>query len=157
MSRNGSCSRLGCLLDTLPSAPTLNEVASLYLRRNGRRETVYAQIPATSSRKPTFTPPKVLRQLAEIRHFNLFVTTAFDPLLEAAIIDVASAVKMALRDRLSPETTGATSKQPPGSLERVRPFITSLDGFGLARRSRSPTRTLLEFLYALQSESLTVP
>jgi hypothetical protein len=31
-------------------------------------------------RDAAFTPPKILQQLAEIRHFNLFVTTAFDTL-----------------------------------------------------------------------------
>ena len=78
---------LGLPSGALPLAPTLNEVVSLYLHRNGRREAVYPRI-RNIVREAAFTPPKVLRQLAEIRHFNLFVTTAFDPLLEAAINDV---------------------------------------------------------------------
>src|SRR6516164_7403944 len=74
--------RLALAPDALSAAPTLNEVVSLHLRRNGRREAVYPHI-RTIVREANLAPPKVLRQLAEIRHFNLFVTTAFDPLLEA--------------------------------------------------------------------------
>jgi hypothetical protein len=35
--------------------------------------------------KAQFEPSQTLRQLAEIRDFTLFVTTAFDTMLEAAI------------------------------------------------------------------------
>src|SRR6516225_1746762 len=79
--------RLGLPSDALPPAPTLNEVVSLYLRRNGRREALYPRI-RSIVQDAAFTTPKVLRQLAEIRQFNLFVTTAFDPLLETAINEV---------------------------------------------------------------------
>src|SRR5215472_11587296 len=79
--------RLGLPSDALPEDPTLNEVVSLYLRRNGRREALYPRI-RSIVQEAAFTPPKVLRQLAEISHFNLFVTTTFDPLLEAAINEV---------------------------------------------------------------------
>src|SRR5215472_7385994 len=37
-------SRLGLPSDALPPAPTLNEVVSLYLRQNGRREALYPRI-----------------------------------------------------------------------------------------------------------------
>src|SRR6516165_7442571 len=79
-------SRLGLPSDALPPAPTLNEVVSLYLRHNGRREALYPRI-RSIVQEAALTPPKMLRQLAEIRQFNLFVTTAFDPLLETAIND----------------------------------------------------------------------
>src|SRR5215469_3178235 len=77
-------SRLGLPSDALPLAPTLNEVVSLYLRRNGRRGALYPRI-RSIVQGGDLTAPKVLRQLAEIRQFNLFVTTAFDSLLQTAI------------------------------------------------------------------------
>jgi hypothetical protein len=59
-------SRLGLPPDALPPAPTLNEVASFYLRRNGRHEALYPRV-RSIVQEATFALPKVLRQLAEIR------------------------------------------------------------------------------------------
>jgi hypothetical protein len=67
--------RLGLPPDALPSIPTLNDVVSLYLHRGGRREALYPSIRGIVQEAP-LAPPQVLRQLAEIRHFNLYVTTA---------------------------------------------------------------------------------
>jgi hypothetical protein len=145
--------RLGLPPDALPAAPTLNDVVLLHLRRNGRREAVYPRI-RDIVREAAFTPPKILRRLAEIRQFNLFVTTAFDPLLEAAINDV----------RFDGKTGTQTFAYAPNKVQDLektvgvglkRPTVYYLFG----RLSASPTfpitdEDLLEFLYALQSESL---
>jgi hypothetical protein len=145
--------RLGLPSGALPLAPTLNEVVSLYLHRNGRREAVYPRI-RNIVREAAFTPPKVLRQLAEIRHFNLFVTTAFDPLLEAAINDVRFGGKTGTQT-ITYAPNNVQDLEKPAGVGLKRPTVYYLFG----RLSALPTfpisdEDLLEVLYALQSESL---
>jgi hypothetical protein len=145
--------RLGLPADALPSSPTLNEVVSLYLNRKGRREAVYPRI-RDIVRDAALTPPKVLRQLAEIRHFNLFVTTAFDPLLEAAINDVRFGGKAGTQ-AIAYAANKMQDLEIIGGLGLKRPTVYYLFG----RLSALPTfpisdEDLLEVLYALQSESL---
>jgi hypothetical protein len=53
----------------LPPMPTLNEVVSLHLHRNGQRQTLYPLV-RKIVRETAFEPPKVLRQLAGIRQFT---------------------------------------------------------------------------------------
>jgi hypothetical protein len=145
--------RLGLPLEALSVRPTLNEVVSLHLRRNGRREAVFPNI-RNIVRDAAFSPPKVLRQLAEIRHFNLFVTTAFDPLLENAINDVRFGGKAGARTIVyAPNDMQDLEK--PGNTALMRPTVYYLFG----KLSVLPTfpisdEDLLEFMYALQSESL---
>jgi hypothetical protein len=139
--------------DALPSAPTLNEVVLLHLRLKGRREAVYPRI-RDIVREAAFTPPKILRQLAEIGQFNLFVTTAFDPLLEAAINDVRFGGKAGTQT-IAYAPNKVQDLEKTGGVGLKRPTIYYLFG----RLSASPTfpitdEDLLEFLYALQSESL---
>jgi hypothetical protein len=66
--------------------PRLNDVVSCYLRQHGKEKYSHLvhKIWEILS-KAQFIPPPALRRLAQIRHFNLFVTTAFDTLLETAI------------------------------------------------------------------------
>jgi hypothetical protein len=143
--------RLGLPSDALPPAPTLNEVVSLYLRRNGRREALYPRIRGIVQ-EADFTTPKVLRQLAEIRQFNLFVTTGFDSLLETAVNEVrfggvprTQTIAYAPNNVCDLETTKRAL---------IAPTVYHLFG----KLSASPNyaisdEDLLEFLYALQSES----
>jgi hypothetical protein len=144
-------SRLGLPSDALPPAPTLNEVVSLYLRRNGRREALYPRI-RSIVQEAAFTTPKVLRQLAEIRQFNLFATTAFDSLLETAINEVRfGGAPRAQTIAYAPNNVRdlETSKR-----SLIAPTVFHLFG----KLSASPSyavsdEDLLEFLNALQSES----
>jgi hypothetical protein len=144
-------SRLALTPEALPTAPTLNEVVSLYLHRNGRREALYPRI-RSIVQEAAFTPPKMLLQLAEIRQFNLFVTTAFDPLLETAINEV--------RFGGAPRTeTIAYAPNNVRDLETSKHTLISPTVYHLfGKLSSSPNyaisdEDLLEFLYALQSES----
>ncbi len=62
----------------------LHQVVCRYLQRGGRREEVYPRL--RNLMKELAPPvPEPLRQLARIRHFNLFVTTTFDSLLAQAL------------------------------------------------------------------------
>src|SRR5271163_2560752 len=144
-------SRLGFPPEALASVPTLNEVVSLHLHRSGRREALYPRI-RSIVQEAAFPPPKALRQLAEIRQFNLFVTTAFDSLLETAINEVrfdgaprTQTITYAPNNVCDLETTKHTL---------IAPTVYHLFG----KLSASPNyaisdEDLLEFLYALQSES----
>jgi hypothetical protein len=145
--------RLGLPAEALPSSPTLNEVVSLHLNRKGRREAVYPRI-RDIVREAAFAPPKILNQLAEIRHFNLFVTTAFDPLLEVAINDVRFGGKMGTQT-IAYAPNKVKDLENTGESKLRRPTVYYLFG----RLSALPTfpisdEDLLEVLYALQSESL---
>jgi hypothetical protein len=142
-------SRLGLPSGALPP-PTLNEVVSQYMRRN-RREALYPRI-RSIVHEADFTPPKVLRQLAEIGQFNLYVTTAFDSLLETAINDVRFGG--ALRTQ-----TIAYAPNNVRDLETSKNTLTSPTVYHLfGKLSASPSyaisdENLLEFLNALQSET----
>jgi hypothetical protein len=78
--------RLGVPADDLPEDDALNAVICRHLGRGGRREDIYPRLRAALKEAPLPVPP-ALRKLAAIRHFDLFVTTTFDTLLEQAIND----------------------------------------------------------------------
>jgi hypothetical protein len=69
---------------TLPQPLTLNDVVCSHLGQHGRREEAYTRL-RSIMRDIHIEPPQALRELAQITDFNLFVTTTFDPLLEAAV------------------------------------------------------------------------
>jgi hypothetical protein len=71
---------------TLPGE-TLNEVVLAYLRVGEERRRLYRFV-YEIVQEARLAPPLMLKQLAEIRHFNLFVTTGFDSLLETALDQV---------------------------------------------------------------------
>jgi hypothetical protein len=73
--------------DNLPADRPLNYVVSQLLRRNHSRDYISYDI-FQIMRMTEFQPSKPLRQLAEITHFNLFVSTTFDSLLEKAVNEV---------------------------------------------------------------------
>lgn len=128
--------------------PALNRVICELLGSR-RRESVYAAIFGIMQ-KANFATPKPLQQLAEIRHFQLFVTTTYDSLLEQALNEVRFSGR--------PQTESATyapnnfvdiTSYPPS-----RPIVYHL----LGKLSASPSyvvcdEDMLEFVSALQSES----
>ncbi len=63
---------------------SINDVVTQHLRAGRRREDVYPRLRAVL-RETHFSPPEPLIQLAQITDFNLYVTIAFDSLLEEAI------------------------------------------------------------------------
>ena len=137
----------------LPQSYNLNDVVCWFLASRGRREEAYTRV-RSILRDASFEPPRELRQLAQITDFDLFVTTTFDPLLEAAV----NAERFG-----GAQSTEVVSYSPnrvadlPAERERLqRPVVYHLFG----RLSASPTYVLsdedmLEFICALQSEHLT--
>jgi hypothetical protein len=130
---------------------TLNNVVSAYLRGGGRRERVYPTIQGIMQ-EARLTPPTVLKQLAGIRHFNLFVTTGFDALLETAIDEV----RFSGEQRTRVITYAPNNKQDlPQGGDDGRPTVYHLFGkvSALPNSYAISDEDLLEFLYALQSDS----
>jgi hypothetical protein len=75
-----------CNLSTerLGTEPTLNDVVCRLLQSDRSASKPYSKIRDILKKNP-FPPPRALCQLAEITHFNLFVSTTFDSLLEDAL------------------------------------------------------------------------
>jgi hypothetical protein len=137
----------------LPHPLTLNDVVCSYLGQRGRREEAYTRL-RSIMRETEFEPPAVLRQLAQITDFDLFVTTTFDPLLEKAInAERYGGQPMADVIAYAPNRV-ADLPAERGQLQRTVVYHM------LGRLSASPTyvvsdEDMLEFICALQSEHLT--
>jgi hypothetical protein len=137
----------------LPQPLTLNDVVCSYLGQRGRREEAYTRL-RSILRENEFEPPAVLRQLAQITDFDLFVTTTFDPLLEKAVN----------AERYGGQPTSEVIAYAPNrvaDLPAERSQLTRTVIYHmLGRLSASPTyvisdEDMLEFICALQSEHLT--
>lgn len=137
----------------LPQPLTLNDVVCSYLGQRGRREEAYTRL-RSILRENEFEPPAVLRQLAQITDFDLFVTTTFDPMLEKAIN----------AERYGGQPTAEVIAYAPNrvaDLPAERSQLTRTVIYHmLGRLSASPTyvvsdEDMLEFICALQSEHLT--
>jgi hypothetical protein len=82
--------RLRLPAGNLTGDDALHLVVCRYLERGGRREEVYPRI-RNLLKEIAPSVPEPLRQLARIRHFNVFVSTTFDSLLERALDESALA------------------------------------------------------------------
>lgn len=73
-------------LDEGAAEPALNTVVCRLLgrERRERRERVYSSV-CTILKEASLAPPEALKQLAQIRHFSLFVSTTFDSLMVNAL------------------------------------------------------------------------
>jgi len=137
----------------LPQPLTLNDVVCSYLGQRGRREEAYTRL-RSIMRETEFEPPEVLRQLAQITDFDLFVTTTFDPLLEKAInAERYGGQPMAEVVAYAPNRV---ADLPAERSQLQRAVVYHM----LGRLSASPTyvvsdEDMLEFICALQSEHLT--
>ena len=144
--------RLNVDVSQLPQPYTLNDVVCWFLGARGRREEAYVRLRGIL-KDAAFEPPLALRQLASIPEFDLFVTTTFDPLLEAAV-NLERFGGAASTEVLS-YSPNRVSDLPTERDRLQRPVVYHLFG----RLSASPTyvisdEDLLEFICALQSEHL---
>jgi hypothetical protein len=137
----------------LPRPLTLNDVVCSYLGQRGRREEAYTRL-RSILRENEFEPPTVLRQLAQITDFDLFVTTTFDPLLEKAIN--AERYGGQPMSEVIAYAPNRVADLPAERSQLTRTVVYHM----LGRLSASPTyvisdEDMLEFICALQSEHLT--
>jgi hypothetical protein len=144
--------RLNVDVSQLPQPYTLNDVVCWFLGARGRREEAYVRL-RSILKDAAFEPPRALRRLAAIPEFDLFVSTTFDPLLEAAI-NLERFNGSSLTEVLSYSPNRVVDL--PSERDRLqRPVVYHLFG----RLSASPSyvisdEDLLEFICALQSEHL---
>jgi hypothetical protein len=137
----------------LPQPLTLNDVVCSYLGQRGRREEAYTRL-RSILRENEFEPPAVLRQLAQITDFDLFVTTTFDSLLERAVNAERHGGQPSAEVIAYAPNRVADLPAERSQLQRTVVYHM------LGRLSASPTyvvsdEDLLEFICALQSEHLT--
>lgn len=139
--------RLG-FKEILPAEDALNRVICHYIEQGGRREDIYPRI-RSLFKEMTFPTPEPLKKLASIRHFNLFVTTTFDSLLQRALDEVRHAGAARTRAvAYAPNNVQDLPEEKPDV-----PVVFHL----LGRLSAAPEYVItqedtLEFLYAMQSE-----
>ena len=129
----------------------LHAVVCRHLQRGGRREEIYPRIRTLMKELAPAVPP-ALRQLACIRHFNLFVTTTFDPLLVQAIDEERHGG--AARTQVIAYAPNHTQDLPTDTQHEQLPTVFHL----LGRMSASPDFVIteedtLEFFTSMQSES----
>lgn len=150
-----------CLADKLSlplgegdAEPTLNDIVSAHVAAGGRRERLYSPIHKLVQ-DALLAPPLVLKRLAEIRHFNLFVTTGFDSLLETAINEARFDGEARTQTIAYALNKKEQDDLPPGGTAGGRPIVYHLFG----KASPMPNsyaisdEDLIEFLHALQSEN----
>ena len=129
----------------------LNDVVCRYVASGrGARQDIYPKI-RTLLREAPIAVPEPLRRLAEIRHFDLFVTTTVDSLLEKALNEVRFAGR--------PATEVVVYKAKGGQdLPRPKERLNSAVVYHLlGRASTLPDfvicdEDMLEFLQSLQQE-----
>ena len=129
----------------------LHQVVCRYLQRGGRREDVYPRLRTVMKEIETPVPP-LLRELARIRHFNVFVSTTFDSLLAQAL-DEERFGGAAQTNTLAYAPNHMTDL-PPGAHAAATPTVFHL----LGRMSASPDYVIteddtLEFFTAMHSDS----
>jgi hypothetical protein len=143
--------KLNVPAENLPAHLPLNHVVCRFLDSGGQREDVYSRLRSVVKelKPPT---PEPLRKLARIRHFNLYVSTTFDSLLEQALNEERFAGDAkALSLAYAPNSV----QDLPCVMERLeRPTVYQL----LGRLSASPDYAVteedtLEFVSSLQSEA----
>jgi len=136
--------------DHLGSEPTLNGVVCQLLQSDRTASKPYSKI-RDILKKSSFAPPRPLRRLAEITHFNLFVSTTFDSFLEDALNQVRFGSR---EETLSLAYAPNNVKDLDAQDNRDRPTVYHL----LGKLTTAPTSVicdedLLEFVCALQSET----
>ena len=143
--------RLHVPADDCTGDDALHQVVCRYLQRGGRREEVYPRLRNLMKELAPAVPP-ILRELARIRHFNVFVTTTFDSLLAQALDEE--------RHGGAPRTVSLAYSPshnqdlPAGARRAETPLVFHL----LGRMSASPDYVIteedtLEFFTSMQSES----
>jgi hypothetical protein len=143
--------RLRVPADDCTGDDALHQVVCRYVQRGGRREDVYPRV-RNLLRELNPAVPSLLRDLARIRHFNLFVTTTFDSLLAQALD--AERHEGAPRTLSFAYAPNHNQDLPANARQGPVPTVYHL----LGRASSAPDYVLteedtLEFFTAMQSEA----
>lgn len=126
---------------------SLNDTVCALLHRGKQREILSSAVHKILA-EAGFAPPRPLLQLAEITHFDLFVTTTFDLFLEDAIKKVRN---------VQPKTIAYTPYEINNDIstaDLLSPTVYHLFGKSCALpKYVISEEDMLEFVHALQSES----
>ena len=143
--------RLRVPADDCTGDDALHQVVCRYLQRGGRREEIYPRL-RNLMKELAPAVPEPLRQLARIRHFNLFVTTTFDSLLTQALDEerhggAPKTVSLAYAPNHTVDLTSESRRAPVPTVFHL-----------LGRMSASPDYVIteedtLEFFTSMQAES----
>jgi hypothetical protein len=141
--------RTGVSADDLPPGGELNEVACRFISRGGRTGDLYSQVFMVAREQQPPIAPALLR-LAEITPLRLFLTTAFDPMLERALNQVRGAgATQALSYSLTKvqDLKGALDDSDRTIIYHLFGKLAAIPDYALTHED------LLEFIYSLQSET----
>lgn len=144
--------RLELEIDALDEI-SLNEIACAYVKQNGDLEDVYYQLKKIIDSR-TWPIPGSLKKLAAVTHFDLYLSTTFDPFMKQAL-DV---VRFAGADKiptLAYSTMEAMVDLPAKYRQQPTPLVYHL--FGRYKGSRDYAVTeddMLQFNHRLQSKDL---
>ena len=145
--------RLSLPVDNMPEDAGLDQVVCRYLENPGnKKEDIYRQLRRVMTNLPLPTP-EPLKKLAQIRHFNLYVTMTIDLLLEQALNE----------ERFAGASKSETLAYVPNDVEDLPCEMAKLDRptvyHLLGRLSATPLdyaiteEDTLEFLYSMQAEA----
>jgi len=128
----------------------LQQLASYYTARSDRPQRLYSRL-KVAMQKLAPTPSRPLQKLAEIRNFNLYVSTTFDGLLADAIDEVRFAGDQKTR-RLAHSPHLRVQDLPSGKEDLSTPVVYQIFGPLTSSTDYAVTdEDMLEFINALQS------
>lgn len=166
MSRGSPPQEMGlaaCLASELglAGAPpsSLNELAFRYLQVNPRGiEDLYVAIYEALPTSPTIAIPEPLRKLAQIRAFNLFITTSCDPYLALALNEVRFGRRSSGSTRVLAYERNRGVDIPERFSELDYPIVYHLFGKAQAAPLFAVTdEDVLEFVHSLQAPERQPP
>ena len=143
--------RLSIPVDNILEDDGHNQVVYRYLAKGGQREDIYRRL-RTVMKDLQLPTPEPLKKLAQIRHFNLYVTMTFDLLLEQALNE----------ERFGGAQKTQTLAYAPNNVQDLpcemakleRPTVYHLLGRISASADYAITEEdSLEFLYSMQAEA----
>ncbi|HEX8115319.1 MAG TPA: toll/interleukin-1 receptor domain-containing protein [Kofleriaceae bacterium] len=146
----------------LPGPPTasLNEIAVRYLRKQKQEQSqklellydpLYIDVAKAMRKAETFVIPALLKQLAEIRDFDLFVTTSFDPYMALALNEVRFGRRSSESTRVLSYKSDKSVDLPENPEALDHPLVYHLFGKAQAgRRFAVSDEDVLEFVHTLQ-------
>ena len=143
--------------EDLPEGSELNAVACRFIAQQQDVQDLYPILKKAMPGEEELEIPEPLLQLAQIRNFNLFVTTTFDPLLVRALDQVRFGGKQKTIVRcFSPN--GGVEDIPDRPEDLETPVVYHLFGKLSAMPSYAVTHEdLLEFVHALQAPETKSP
>lgn len=116
--------RLG--VDTLPDNSTINDVSCGYLRQQGEEEDICYELKDILNSR-TWSTPDPLKKIAEITHFDLYLSTTFDGLLKQALDEIRYGGKSKTKS-LSYSNMGQVADIPQDFEKLREPLIYQLFG-----------------------------